>query len=79
MTPQLRVVTPNNIFRSVRQFHLTRRPNSELRTREYLTSDEVEKLMKAAKQGGRYSQRDATLILIAYRHGLRAKEIAELE
>jgi integrase len=56
-----------------------RKPNSEYRTREYLTSDEIERLIKAAKSGGRYSQRDSTLILIAYRHGLRAKEIAELE
>jgi hypothetical protein len=28
--------------------------------------------MAAAKSGGRYGHRDATLILIAYRHGLRA-------
>jgi integrase len=56
-----------------------RRPtNAELRTREYLTEPEVERLMKAAKHG-RYAQRDATLILIAFRHGLRASEIADLE
>jgi type 1 fimbriae regulatory protein FimB/type 1 fimbriae regulatory protein FimE len=56
-----------------------RRPsNAELRTREYLTEAEVERLMKAAKYG-RYAQRDATLILIAFRHGLRASEIADLE
>jgi integrase len=35
--------------------------------------------MKAAKAGGRYSRRDATLILVAFRHGLRASEIADLE
>ena len=28
---------------------------------------------------GRYGQRDATLILVAYRHGLRATEVADLE
>jgi type 1 fimbriae regulatory protein FimB/type 1 fimbriae regulatory protein FimE len=39
---------------------------------------EVDRLMKAAKYG-RYAQRDATLILIAFRHGLRASEIANLE
>lgn len=55
-----------------------RPPNAELRTREYLTGAEVERLMKAARSG-RYGHRDATLILIAYRHGLRAIEVADLE
>jgi integrase len=49
-----------------------------MRTREYLTPDEVEKLIAAAKLG-RHGQRDATLILVAFRHGLRAVEIADLE
>ena len=53
-------------------------PNSELRTREYLTPAEVEKLIKKARQG-RYGHRDATLILIGFRHGLRASEICDLE
>jgi integrase len=48
------------------------------RTREYLTPQEVEKLIKAAKQN-RYGQRDATLILVTYRHGLRASELCDLE
>jgi integrase len=52
--------------------------NGELRTREYLTELEIERLIQAAKHG-RYAQRDATLILIAFRHGLRASEIAGLE
>jgi hypothetical protein len=49
-----------------------RRPNAELRTREYLTLPEVEKLMDAAK-GNRRGHRDSTMILIAFRHGLRAQ------
>jgi hypothetical protein len=49
-----------------------------LRTREYLTPAEVERLTKEARQG-RYGRRDATLILIAFRHGLRAQEICDLE
>ena len=53
--------------------------NGELRTREYLTEPEVERLIRATKHGGRYAQRDATLVLIAFRHGLRASEIAGLE
>jgi type 1 fimbriae regulatory protein FimB/type 1 fimbriae regulatory protein FimE len=55
----------------------TRKPNAELRTREYLTEPEVERLMKATK-GNRYGQRDAAMILIAYRHGLRAAELVDL-
>ena len=43
-----------------------------------MTPAEVEKLIAAAKLG-RHGQRDATLILVAFRHGLRAVEIADLE
>jgi integrase len=52
--------------------------NADLRPREYLTEAEIEKLIKAAKDG-RYGHRDATLILIAFRHGLRAIEICDFE
>lgn len=48
------------------------------RTREYLTPAEVAKLGKAASKRGRYGHRDATLILIAYRHGLRVSELVSL-
>jgi len=75
MSVQLRVVEPSNVFRSVPM----RPANTELRQREYLTPAEVEKLMAEARRGGRYSHRDATLILMAYRHGLRAVEICDLE
>ena len=74
VVPNLRVVKPNNIFRKVP----TRRPNAQMRTREYLTPHEVERLIAAAKLG-RHGHRDATLILVAFRHGLRAVEIADLE
>jgi type 1 fimbriae regulatory protein FimB/type 1 fimbriae regulatory protein FimE len=55
-----------------------RAPNAELRSREYLTPAEIEKLIKAAKDS-RWALRDACLIMVAYRHGLRAKEACELE
>jgi integrase len=74
MSAQLRLVRPRHKNRSV----LARPPNAELRTREYLTPAEVEKLIKEAQQG-RYGHRDAILILIAFRHGLRAAEICDLE
>ena len=54
-----------------------RKPNAELRTREYLTDAEVESLTEAAK-GNRYGQRDATMILMAYRHGFRVSELVDL-
>jgi integrase len=47
------------------------------RSREYLTDREVERLIEAAKQN-RSGHRDATAILVAYRHGLRASELAAL-
>jgi type 1 fimbriae regulatory protein FimE len=46
--------------------------------REYLTPNEVERLMVAAGEGGRYGHRDATLMLLAYRHGLRVSELVAL-
>jgi integrase len=54
-----------------------RRPNAELRTREHLTATEIDKLIEAAK-GNRQGHRDATMILLAYRHGLRAAEVCDL-
>ena len=44
------------------------------RPREYLTEREIEKLMDAAR-ANRWGHRDATAILLAYRHGLRASEL----
>src|SRR5215468_4622685 len=35
--------------------------------------------MEAARKHGRYGHRDATMILIAYRHGLRASELCDLQ
>lgn len=54
-----------------------RLPNASYRTREYLTEGEVECLMKAAG-GNRHGHRDATMILLAFRHGLRASELCSL-
>jgi integrase len=75
MAAHLRVIEPRHENRSVAPGRPT---NVELRPREYLTPAEVERLMKAARNG-RYGHRDATLIVIAYRHGLRAVEICDLE
>ena len=55
-------------------FQLRRPKNAELRSREYLLPDEVEKLLKVARKQGRYGQRNYTLLLMMYRHGLRVSE-----
>jgi type 1 fimbriae regulatory protein FimE len=55
-----------------------RRPNAAYRSREYLAEREVEALMEAASSVGRHAARDAALILIAYRHGLRVSELVSL-
>lgn len=54
-----------------------RKANKELRSREYLTPAEVKQLQVAARKN-RYGHRDATMILVAYRHGLRAQEVCQL-
>ena len=59
--------TPNTVNTSV------------VRTRRYLTGREVERLIEAARKHGRYGHRDATMILLAYRHGLRASELCDLQ
>jgi type 1 fimbriae regulatory protein FimB/type 1 fimbriae regulatory protein FimE len=70
----LKLVTPTAKKRTVAP---RRRRNGDLRTREYLTEAEVERLMDAA-QGNRHGHRDATMILVAYRHGLRVSELVDL-
>jgi type 1 fimbriae regulatory protein FimB/type 1 fimbriae regulatory protein FimE len=47
--------------------------------RRYLTEREVERLMDTARKVSRRGHRDATMILVAYRHGLRASEVCGLE
>lgn len=51
---------------------------SEVREREYLTPDEVDALMGAARSTGRHGHRDSTLIMMAFRHGLRVGELTSL-
>ena len=55
-----------------------RQPNAVYRQREYLTETEVERLLEAARKRGRNSTRDSAVILLAYRHGLRAAELCSL-
>src|SRR5262245_40174081 len=71
----LRVVSPTTVKRKV----TPRRPkNAEVRTREYLTEKEVEQLIEGCKDN-RWPHRDQTMILLAFRHGLRASELCDLQ
>ena len=70
----LKLVTPAIVNRTVTP---TRSPNADLRTREYLTEAEVERLMTAARKN-RWAHREATMIFVAYRQGLRVSELVDL-
>ena len=56
----------------------TKPKNADVRPREYLTEHEVDTLIHIARKG-RHGHRDATLILLMYRHGLRVSEAVELK
>lgn len=63
---------------------VTQSPNSrkyaEVRSREHLLPEEVIAMRDALrKAAGRHAHRDATLILLMYRHGLRVSEAAALK
>ena len=55
-----------------------RRRNSEVRPREHLTPAEVDRLIATARALGRYGQRNATAIILAFTHGLRVSELVGL-
>jgi integrase len=71
----LKLVAPAKENRTVTPL---RRPNADIRPREHLTEREVDKLIETAK-GNRWGQRDSTMILMAFRHGLRASEVCGLQ
>jgi len=72
--PQLKLVTPTL---DTERTTPTRLPNAAYRSREYLTPSEMEALLEAARKM-RHGHRDATMLLIAYRHGFRASEVCDL-
>ena len=74
--PHLALVAPTTVIGTVadRPRPPRRKRNAEVRAREYLTDAEVARLITAAGEN-RHSHRDATAVLVAYRHGLRAAEL----
>ena len=77
--PHLTLVAPATVIGTVgdRRSPPRRQCNAEVRAREYLTDGEIARLIAAAGKN-RYGHRDATMVLIAYRHGLRAGELVTL-
>jgi integrase len=77
--PHLALVAPSPLYGTVepRRQPPRRRRNAEARSREWLSEDEVERLIKAARDN-RNGHRDGTLILVAFSHGLRAAELVAL-
>ena len=71
--PNIPLIAPSTVNCTV----ALRKPNAELRTREHLTVGEVEKLIDAAS-ANRQGYRDGLMVLLAFRHGLRAAEVCDL-
>jgi integrase len=77
--PKLELVPPATKNGTVAKAQPPTRPrNEDLREREHLRPKEIERLIEAAR-GNRYGSRDALMILMAYRHGLRASEVTDLK
>ena len=73
--PALKIVAPTTVIRKVTP---RRTKNAAVRTREYLTEREVERLIDSCADN-RWPQRDQTMLLLAFRHGLRASEVCDLQ
>jgi type 1 fimbriae regulatory protein FimB/type 1 fimbriae regulatory protein FimE len=74
MKSHLKLIAPTTEKRTVTP---KRVKNADLRSREYLTETEVERLQDAARTN-RWGHRDSTMVLVAYRHGLRVCELVDL-
>ena len=68
----------NNCFRESCPMPPRKPKNIDRRCREHLSPFEVDQLIQGAKQAGQYGHRDATMILLAYRHALRVSELITL-
>lgn len=52
--------------------------NKKIRSREHLTEREIAALEKTALKNNRWGHRDSTMVMLAFRHGLRAAELVAL-
>jgi len=69
---------PNIVLGKVTKNPPPKAPNVDRRSREHLTPAEIDRLIAAARGLGRHGDRDAAMILLAYRHGLRVSELTGL-
>jgi integrase len=77
--PCLKLVPPPSVNGTVGTVRPPNRiANDKLRGREYLTEAEVTRLKKEALKNNRHGFRDSTMIMTAFRHGLRAVELCDL-
>jgi type 1 fimbriae regulatory protein FimB/type 1 fimbriae regulatory protein FimE len=77
---QLKLVTPTlDVEPTITGERTTpsRLPNAAYRSREYLTPTEMDAIIEAARKM-HHGHRDATMLLVCYRHCFRASEICDL-
>ena len=55
-----------------------RKQRHDASVRDYLRPDEVDAMVQAARKAGRHRVRDAAIILMLFRHGLRTAELVAL-
>jgi integrase len=73
--PSLTLIVPSPVSGTVKKPMPNRKANDQLRGRQHLSESEVARLEKAARANNRWGHRDATMIMTAFRHGLRVMEL----
>ncbi|MEJ2179722.1 MAG: tyrosine-type recombinase/integrase [Gammaproteobacteria bacterium] len=73
------VITIDQDFFTGRYSSKTKRRATQPNANTQLTSRQIDRVVKAAKENGKHGTRNATLILMAYRHGLRVNELINLK
>jgi type 1 fimbriae regulatory protein FimB/type 1 fimbriae regulatory protein FimE len=76
--PKLLLVTPSTDFGAVDKAKPPRKQPYGT-ARQHLTEAEVERLIKVAAATNRYGHRDATMVFVTFRHGLRTAEVTRLK
>jgi type 1 fimbriae regulatory protein FimE len=75
--PEPRLLSPRSLRGDCNR-HISNRSYTDDSVRDYLRLDEVDAMVQAAHQSGRHRVRDAAIILMMFRHGLRTAELVAL-